>query len=60
LPGIRHALLNFIPVKIQTGKIARIGSITKTEIYRIGAVIYGRLECRQTARRANQIHVSGY
>ena len=43
-------------IKIQTGKIARIGGITKTQINAIGTVVHGCFEGRQAASRADQFH----
>ena len=40
-------------VKIETGKIARVGRVTKAEVYAVRTAVNCSFERRQTARRAN-------
>ena len=46
-------------VKIEAGKVARVGGIAKAEVNAVGAVVNRRLERGQAAGRANQFHGGG-
>ena len=51
LMHIIHRLLQFAVGKVETGKVAGIGVILETDVNRIGPVIHGCFQCRQTACR---------
>ena len=52
--NILDGSLQFVAIKIQTGKVAGIGVIFEADKHGIGAVVDGRLECRQAAGRADE------
>jgi hypothetical protein len=54
--GVTDAAVDGSLVKVQAGKIARIGSVAKAQVNTVGSVVDSGFQGRQAASRANQFH----
>ena len=54
--GVFDALGDLLVVEIETGEVARVGIVAKTDVDGIGAIVDGRLEHRQIAGGTDELH----
>jgi len=57
--GIVDAVAHLHRIKVQTGKVARVGGVLEAEVDAVGAMVDGGLEGRQAAGGADEFDALG-